>query len=75
MLYVAVVPLIAEVPSVVTPSLNVTVPVAPLVTVAVSVMLPPYVDGFAEEAREVVEGEENDQFVLFPLSSELLQLG
>ena len=33
--YVAVVPLIVPVPSVVVPSLNVTVPVAPLLTVAV----------------------------------------
>ena len=36
-LNVAVVPLIVPVPSVVVPSLNVTVPVAPAVTVAVNV--------------------------------------
>ena len=40
-LNVAVVPLIVPVPSVVLPSLNVTVPVAPLVTVAVNVTEPP----------------------------------
>ena len=40
-LNVAVVPLIVPVPSVVVPSLNVTVPVAPLVTVAVNVTEPP----------------------------------
>ena len=38
--YVAVVPLMVPVPSVVKPSLNVTVPVAPLVTVAVNVTEP-----------------------------------
>ena len=40
-LNVAVVPLIVPVPSVVLPSLKVTVPVAPLVTVAVNVTEPP----------------------------------
>ena len=54
-LYVAVVPLIVPVPSVVLPSLNVTVPVAPLVTVAVNVTLLPNVLGLAELPRLVVE--------------------
>ena len=40
-LNVAVVPLIVPVPSVLLPSMNVTVPVAPLVTVAVNVTEPP----------------------------------
>ena len=40
-LNVAVVPLMVPVPSVVVPSLKVTVPVAPLVTVAVKVTEPP----------------------------------
>ena len=40
-LNVAVVPLIVPVPSVVVPSLKVTVPVAPLVTVTVKVTEPP----------------------------------
>ena len=39
--YVAVVPLMVPVPSVVLPSWNVTVPVAPLGTVAVKVTLAP----------------------------------
>ena len=39
--HVAVPPMIEPVPRVVVPSLNVTVPVAPLVTVAVNVTEPP----------------------------------
>ena len=53
-LKVAVVPLIVPVPKVVLPSLNVTVPVAPLVTVAVNDTLAPNVLGLAELARVVV---------------------
>jgi hypothetical protein len=47
--------LIVPVPSVVLPSLNVTVPVAVAgVTVAVNVTEEAYVDGFADEARATV---------------------
>ncbi len=46
--------LIVPVPSVVAPSRNVTVPVAPDVTVAVKVTLAPKVEGFSEEARATV---------------------
>lgn len=42
------------VPRVVVPSLNVTEPVAPLVTVAVNVTDAPEVEGFSEEDRVVV---------------------
>lgn len=41
------------VPRVVLPSLNVTVPVAPDVTVAVNFTDEPYVDGLAEDAKVV----------------------
>ncbi len=55
MLNVAFPPLIAPVPSVVLPSLNVTVPVAAKgVTVAVNVTVEPYAEGFADEARVIV---------------------
>jgi len=48
-------PLIVPVPSVVLPSVNVTVPVAvPGVTVAVNVTGKPYADGFADEASVTV---------------------
>jgi hypothetical protein len=54
-LYVAVPPLRVPVPSVVLPSLNVTVPVAAEgVTVAVNVTDTPYADGFADDATPVV---------------------
>ena len=53
-LNVAVVPEMVPVPSVVVPSRNVTVPVAPLVTVAVKVIDTPNVLGFAELAKLVV---------------------
>jgi len=59
-LYVAPPLLIVAVPSVVLPSVNVTVPVAVVgVTVAVNVTDEPYADGFADEARVTVV------FVLF----------
>jgi hypothetical protein len=49
-LYAAVPLLIAPVPSVVLPSLNVTVPVAVAgVTVAVKIAVDPYADGFVVE--------------------------
>jgi len=52
--------LIVPVPSVVLPSVNVTVPVAVVgVTVAVNVTDEPYADGFADEASATVV------FVLF----------
>jgi hypothetical protein len=51
---VAIPLLIVPVPSVVAPSWNVTVPVAPDVTVAVRVTLAPNVDGLSEEARATV---------------------
>jgi len=55
-LYVARPLLSVPVPSVVLPSLKVTVPVAvDGVTVAVKVTEEPYVDGFAEEVRVTVE--------------------
>ena len=45
---------IVSVPREVVPSWKVTVPVAPDVTVAVSVTLAPKVEGFSEEARATV---------------------
>jgi len=51
---VAIPLLIGPVPSVVAPSLKVTVPVAPDVTVAVKITLAPNVDGFSEETRATV---------------------
>jgi hypothetical protein len=54
-LYVALPLLIVAVPSVLLPSVNVTVPVAVVgVTVAVNVTDEPYADGFADEARVTV---------------------
>ena len=47
--------LIVPVPNDVAPSSKVTVPVAPVVTVAVKVTLAPKVEGFAEDARVIVE--------------------
>lgn len=52
-LYVALELLRFAVPRVVLPFLKVTVPVAPVVTVAVKVTELPYVDGFREEVRVV----------------------
>ena len=48
-LKLAVVPEIVPVPTVLAPSLNVTVPVAPLVTVAVNVTVVPNADAGLEE--------------------------
>lgn len=47
-------PVSATVPSVAVPDLNVTVPVAPVVTVAVNVTTCPKLDGFALEATVVL---------------------
>jgi len=59
-LYVALPLLIVAVPSVLLPSVNVTVPVAVVgATVAVNVTEAPYADGFADEASVTVV------FVLF----------
>jgi hypothetical protein len=46
--------LIGPVPSIVAPSWNVTIPVAPDVIVAVKITLVPNVDGFSEETRATV---------------------
>lgn len=55
-LYLATPPLIAPVPNVVLPSLNVTVPVAAMgVNVAVKVTDEPCADGFADEASATLE--------------------
>ena len=59
-LNLAVVPLIVAVPSVLVPSLKVTVPVAPLVTVAVKVTLLLKVLGLAELDSVVVLGWHRD---------------
>ena len=56
MVYVAFPLVMLPVPSVVLPSLNVTVPVAVVdETVAVKVTDEPYADGFKDEANVVVE--------------------
>jgi hypothetical protein len=47
-------PVSATVPSAAVPDLNVTVPVAPVVTVAVNVTICPNFDGFALEATVVL---------------------
>ena len=53
---VAIPPPMVPVPTVVAPSRNVTVPVAPDVTVAVRVTPAPKVDGFGKDARVTVGG-------------------
>ena len=57
---VAVVPEMVPVPKMVEPSLNVTVPVAPLLTVAVKVTLSPNMVEVTELLSEVVDGVLNN---------------
>jgi hypothetical protein len=62
------VPEIVPVPMLLPPLKKVTVPLAPLVTVAVKVTDPPYIEGVPEVATEMVEADAVTVTLAVPLS-------